>query len=112
MLHERWSVEGVEADSPRVPYCFSCSIAARLLAVANRFCPEVVPKIRALLQRVVAAAYGVPGALSTRNVCAGNVSRFFPEADRSGTGSRMIGSVRARQASSWPAPQKLLIFLE
>jgi hypothetical protein len=35
MLHERWSVEGVDADSPRVPYCFSCSIAARILGTTS-----------------------------------------------------------------------------
>jgi hypothetical protein len=43
---------GSEVFSPE-PVAVKCtvSIATRLLAVANRFCPEVVPKIRAAIEQ-------------------------------------------------------------
>ena len=43
---------GSEVFSPE-PIAVKCThaIAARLLAVANRFCPEVVPKIRAAIEQ-------------------------------------------------------------
>ena len=43
---------GSEVFSPE-PTAVKCTlaIAARLLAVANRFCPEVVPKIRAAIEQ-------------------------------------------------------------
>ena len=43
---------GSEVFSPE-PIAVKCThaIATRLLAAANRFCPEVVPKIRAAIER-------------------------------------------------------------
>jgi hypothetical protein len=43
---------GSEVFSPE-PIAVKCTraIATRLLAVANRFCPEVVPKIRAAIEQ-------------------------------------------------------------
>ena len=43
---------GSEVFSPE-PVAVKCTlaIAARLLAVANRFCPEVVPEIRAAIEQ-------------------------------------------------------------
>jgi len=52
MLHERWSVEGVEADSPRVPYCFSCSIAARISGTTSEQNRSATASNRVAISRV------------------------------------------------------------
>ena len=50
---------GSEVFSPE-PIAVKCTfgVATRLLAVANRFCPEVVPKIRAAIEQATTKRAG------------------------------------------------------